>query len=179
MNSECIKKYKDKSCSVKLQSSDSRGADCRSVRKQRSRKDKSLCEMSHELSILTARLPLTAKKLAWEVISQSFHLQREIILLLTVGTMTIMVLLMFRFFNEKRYEALMEFLSSDKQENRRIQSGTAKRFEVVSVMSQGADYVIMDEPLRGMTCLTEKIFSEVLTRVAEEKETVIVSTHTS
>ncbi|MGI6766278.1 MAG: ATP-binding cassette domain-containing protein [Lentihominibacter sp.] len=84
----------------------------------------------------------------------------------------------FPLFNEKRYEALMEFF--ELPTNKKIGEfslGQQNQFEVVLAMSQGADYVIMDEPFAGNDVFNREDFYEVLTRVVEDKETVIVSTH--
>lgn len=81
-------------------------------------------------------------------------------------------------FNEKRYEALMEFF--ELPTNKKISEfslGQQNQFEVVLAMSQGAEYIIMDEPFAGNDVFNREDFYEVLTRVVNEDETIIVSTH--
>ena len=56
----------------------------------------------------------------------------------------------FPLFNEKRYEALMEFF--ELPTNKKISEfslGQQNQFEVVLAISQGAEYIIMDEPFAG------------------------------
>lgn len=81
-------------------------------------------------------------------------------------------------FNEKRYEALMEFFCLP--ENKKISEfslGMQNQFEVILAMSQGADYIIMDEPFAGNDVFNREDFYEVLMRAVDEKETIIISTH--
>lgn len=81
-------------------------------------------------------------------------------------------------FNEKRYEALMEFF--ELPTNKKISEfslGQQNQFEVVLAMSQGAEYIIMDEPFAGNDVFNREDFYEVLTGVVNEDETIIVSTH--
>lgn len=51
------------------------------------------------------------------------------------------------------------------------------QFEVILAMSQGAEYVIMDEPFAGNDVFNREDFYEVLINVVNEDETVIISTH--
>lgn len=81
-------------------------------------------------------------------------------------------------FNENRYEALMEFFQLP--ENKKISEfslGIQNQFEVILAMSQGAEYVIMDEPFAGNGVFNREDFYEVLINVVNEDETVIISTH--
>lgn len=81
-------------------------------------------------------------------------------------------------FNEKRYEALMEFfeLPTDKKISQ-FSLGQQNQFEVVLAISQGAEYVFMDEPFAGNDVFNREDFYEVLVSVLDEDETVIISTH--
>lgn len=81
-------------------------------------------------------------------------------------------------FNEKRYEALMEFFQLPA--NKKISEfslGQQNQFEVLLAISQGADYIIMDEPFAGNDVFNREDFYEVMMRVLTEEETVIISTH--
>ena len=81
-------------------------------------------------------------------------------------------------FNEKRYEALMEFFElPTRKKISEFSLGQQNQFEVVLAISQGAEYVIMDEPFAGNDVFNREDFYEVLVSVLNEIETVIVSTH--
>lgn len=84
----------------------------------------------------------------------------------------------FPLFNEKRYEALMEFFELPTQKKiSEFSLGMQNQFEVVMAISQGAEYIIMDEPFSGNDVFNREDFYEVLLKVLTENETVIVSTH--
>lgn len=81
-------------------------------------------------------------------------------------------------FNEKRYEALMEFFElPTKKRLSEFSLGQQNQFEVVLAISQGADFVFMDEPFAGNDVFNREDFYEVLMSVVNENETVIISTH--
>lgn len=81
-------------------------------------------------------------------------------------------------FNEKRYEALMEFFElPNRKKISEFSLGMQNQFEVVLAISQGAEYVIMDEPFAGNDVFNREDFYEVLVSVLEKGETVIISTH--
>jgi len=81
-------------------------------------------------------------------------------------------------FNEKRYDALMEFFElPTKKKISQFSLGQQNQFEVVLAISQGADYVFMDEPFAGNDVFNREDFYKVLVSVLNENETVIISTH--
>lgn len=81
-------------------------------------------------------------------------------------------------FNEKRYNALMEFFElPTKKKISAFSLGQQNQFEVVLAISQGAEYVFMDEPFAGNDVFNREDFYEVLVSVLNEDETVIISTH--
>ncbi|NBI61850.1 ABC transporter ATP-binding protein [Clostridiales bacterium] len=84
----------------------------------------------------------------------------------------------FPMFNEKRYDALMEFFElSAKKKISEFSLGQQNQFEVVLAISQGAEYIFMDEPFAGNDVFNREDFYEVLVSVLNENETVIISTH--
>ena len=84
----------------------------------------------------------------------------------------------FPMFNEKRYDALMEFFElPTKKKISEFSLGQQNQFEVVLAISQGADYVFMDEPFAGNDVFNREDFYEVLVSVVEEDETILISTH--
>ncbi len=84
----------------------------------------------------------------------------------------------FSTFQGKRFDALMEFFQLPK--NRRIGAlsvGQQNQFEVICALSQGADYIFMDEPFAGNDVFNREDFYKVLLGILEPNETVILSTH--
>ena len=81
-------------------------------------------------------------------------------------------------FREKRFQALMQFF--DLPTGRVLHSfsaGMKNQFEVVMALSQGADYILMDEPFAGNDVFNREDFYKVLLGILEEHETVLLSTH--
>lgn len=84
----------------------------------------------------------------------------------------------FPMFNEKRYDALMEFFELPaKKKISEFSLGMQNQFEVVLAISQGAEYVFMDEPFAGNDVFNREDFYEVLVSVVDKNETVVISTH--
>lgn len=81
-------------------------------------------------------------------------------------------------FNEKRYEGLMEFFSlPDNKPLRAFSTGQKNQFEVILALSQGADYILVDEPFAGNDVFNREDFYKVLAGILQENETVLLSTH--
>ena len=81
-------------------------------------------------------------------------------------------------FSEKRFRALMEFF--DLPMNKPVKSfstGQKNQFEVICALSQGADYILMDEPFAGNDVFNREDFYKVLLGILEPRETVLLSTH--
>ncbi len=81
-------------------------------------------------------------------------------------------------FREKRFGALLEF--SELPPNKPIRSfstGQKNQFEVILALSQGADYILMDEPFAGNDVFNREDFYKVLLGILEPTETVLLSTH--
>ena len=55
--------------------------------------------------------------------------------------------------------------------------GQKNQFEVILALSQGADYILMDEPFAGNDIFNREDFYKVLLGILEPNETVILSTH--
>lgn len=81
-------------------------------------------------------------------------------------------------FNDKRFHGLMEFfdLPTDKR-LRSFSAGMQNQFEVIMALSQGADYILMDEPFAGNDIFNREDFYKVLLGILTERETVLLSTH--
>ncbi len=81
-------------------------------------------------------------------------------------------------FSEKRFRGLMEFFSLPMgQPLRKLSTGQKNQFEVILALSQGADYILMDEPFAGNDIFNREDFYKVLLGILSPNETVILSTH--
>ena len=79
---------------------------------------------------------------------------------------------------EKRFFGLMEFFGLPMNEAiKHFSTGQKNQFEVVMALSQGADYILLDEPFAGNDIFNRDDFYKVLLGILEPEETVILSTH--
>jgi ABC-2 type transport system ATP-binding protein len=81
-------------------------------------------------------------------------------------------------FNQKRFDTLLEFfaLPANKPLSA-FSTGQKNQFEVLLALSQGADYILMDEPFAGNDVFNREDFYKVLLGILEPEETVLLSTH--
>lgn len=81
-------------------------------------------------------------------------------------------------FRDQRFRGLMEFFGlPDQQALRQFSTGQKNQFEVILALSQGADYILMDEPFAGNDVFNREDFYKVLLGILEPTETVLLSTH--
>lgn len=81
-------------------------------------------------------------------------------------------------FRDKRFQALMEFFELPQNKPiRSFSTGQKNQFEVILALSQGADYILMDEPFAGNDVFNREDFYKVLLGILEPTETVLLSTH--
>lgn len=81
-------------------------------------------------------------------------------------------------FRDKRFQALMEFFQLPMHKKAgSFSTGQKNQLEVILAMSQGADYILMDEPFAGNDIFNREDFYKVLLGVLEPHETVLLSTH--
>lgn len=81
-------------------------------------------------------------------------------------------------FRENRFRALMDFFELPGGKSlRHFSTGQKNQFEVILSLSQGADYILMDEPFAGNDIFNREDFYKVLLGILEPTETVILSTH--
>ena len=81
-------------------------------------------------------------------------------------------------FRRKRFEALMDFFELPMGKAiRSFSTGQKNQFEVILALSQGAEYILMDEPFAGNDIFNREDFYKVLLGILEPTETVILSTH--
>ena len=81
-------------------------------------------------------------------------------------------------FSDKRFHGLMEFFDLPMHKPlRNFSTGQKNQFEVILALSQGADYILMDEPFAGNDIFNREDFYKVLAGILEPHETVLLSTH--
>ena len=81
-------------------------------------------------------------------------------------------------FSDKRFKGLMEFFGLPMRKAlRAFSAGQKNPFEVILALSQGADYILLDEPFAGNDVFNREDFYKVLLGILEPRETVILSTH--
>ena len=81
-------------------------------------------------------------------------------------------------FNPRRFDALMEFFELPKTRPvGKFSTGQKNQFEVILAVSQGADYILMDEPFAGNDVFNREDFYKVLLGILEPNETILLSTH--
>ena len=84
----------------------------------------------------------------------------------------------FPHFREKRFAALMDFFQLPMGKAiRGFSTGQKNQFEVILALSQGADYILMDEPFAGNDIFNREDFYKVLLGILEPEETILLSTH--
>ena len=81
-------------------------------------------------------------------------------------------------FREKRFGALLEFFELPQNKPiRSFSTGQKNQFEVILALSQGADYILMDEPFAGNDVFNREDFYKVLLGILEPTDTVLLSAH--
>lgn len=81
-------------------------------------------------------------------------------------------------FRKKRFQALMDFFELPMHKAvGSFSLGQKNQFEVIMALSQGADYILMDEPFAGNDIFNREDFYKVLLGILEPNETVLLSTH--
>ena len=84
----------------------------------------------------------------------------------------------FSTFSDKRFDGLMKFFELPPYRPlKNFSTGQKNQFEVILALSQGADYILMDEPFAGNDVFNREDFYKVLLGILEPHETVILSTH--
>lgn len=81
-------------------------------------------------------------------------------------------------FMERRFKGLMDFFELPyKKPLAGFSQGQKNQFEVIMALSQGADYILMDEPFAGNDVFNREDFYKVLLGILEPRETLLLSTH--
>ena len=81
-------------------------------------------------------------------------------------------------FDRHRYETLVDFFELPRNKPLgQLSTGQKNQFEVILAMSQGADYIFMDEPFAGNDMFNREDFYKVLLGILGDEETIVLSTH--
>ena len=81
-------------------------------------------------------------------------------------------------FRQARYDGLMDFFQLPRHKAAgRLSTGQQNQLEVILALSQGADYILMDEPFAGNDLFNREDFYKVLVGILEPQETLLLSTH--
>ncbi len=84
----------------------------------------------------------------------------------------------FETFRAARFSGLMDFFAlPGRKPIRSFSTGQQNQFEVILALSQGADYILMDEPFAGNDVFNREDFYKVLLGILEPHETLLLSTH--
>lgn len=84
----------------------------------------------------------------------------------------------FETFKRDRFEVLMDFFQLSRSKKiGEMSAGQQNQFEVVMALSQGAEYIFMDEPFVGNDIFNREDFYKVLLGILDENETIVLSTH--
>ncbi len=81
-------------------------------------------------------------------------------------------------FSCKQFDALMDFFELPRAKAvGSFSTGQKNQFEVILAVSQGSDYILMDEPFAGNDVFNREDFYKVLMAILGPDRTVILSTH--
>ncbi|RHP30055.1 ATP-binding cassette domain-containing protein [Lachnotalea sp. AF33-28] len=81
-------------------------------------------------------------------------------------------------FDGNRFRLLMEFFEiPEKKAVRTLSAGQKNQFETILALSQGADYIFMDEPFAGNDLFNREDFYKVLLGMLGPTECLMISTH--
>lgn len=81
-------------------------------------------------------------------------------------------------FRERRFDALIDFFALPLHRRARgLSTGQKNQLEVTLALSQGADYILMDEPFAGNDVFNREDFYKLLLGLLEPEETLFLSTH--
>ena len=131
--------------------------------------------LRHEGSITLDGAPITRKNIARLSFATSVH---SFFPNLSAAAHREFYQLHFPAFRTRRFEGLMEFFELPMHRPaRHLSTGQQNQLEVILALSQGADYILMDEPFAGNDLFNREDFYKVLSGILEPNETVVISTH--
>ncbi len=81
-------------------------------------------------------------------------------------------------FNNDRFRFLMDFFHLPEYEKfKHMSTGQQNQLETILALSQGADYILLDEPFAGSDIFNREDFYKVLLGILGSNECLIVSSH--
>jgi ABC-2 type transport system ATP-binding protein len=81
-------------------------------------------------------------------------------------------------FSDERYDFLLKFFRLPKEQKfREMSTGQQNQLETIFALSQGAEYILLDEPFAGNDIFNREDFYKVLLGILEPTECLIISTH--
>ena len=84
----------------------------------------------------------------------------------------------FQSFDERRFAVLMDFFDLPRNKKlKHMSTGQQNQFEVIMALSQGSDYIFLDEPFAGNDIFNREDFYKVLLGMLGPDETLLLSTH--
>lgn len=85
---------------------------------------------------------------------------------------------MFETFDEARFALLMDFFQLPYgRPLRSFSTGMKNQFELLLALSQGADYILLDEPFAGSDLFSRSDFYKLLAGMLRPTESVLLATH--
>lgn len=134
-----------------------------------------LCLLAHEGTVTLDGAPIDRRNIARLSFATCEH---SFFPLLTADAHRDFYAAHFPAFLPSRYDALMDFFQLPRSKALRgFSIGMQNQFEVIMALSQGADYILMDEPFAGSDVFNREDFYKVLLGILTERETVVLSTH--
>ena len=131
--------------------------------------------LGHEGTVTLDGAPITPKNIARLSFATNEH---SFFPTLTAWTHREFYAEHFERFNPRRFDALMDFFELPKSRAvGKFSTGQKNQFEVILAVSQGADYILMDEPFAGNDVFNREDFYKVLLGILEPNETILLSTH--
>lgn len=81
-------------------------------------------------------------------------------------------------FDQTRFELLLDFFQlPSNRPLRGFSTGMKNQFELLLALSQGADYILLDEPFAGSDMFSRSDFYKLLAGMLRPEETVLLATH--
>lgn len=84
----------------------------------------------------------------------------------------------FPLFDEERYRILMGFFELPKfQKLKEFSQGQKNQAEIILALSQGAEYIFLDEPLAGNDMFGREDFYKLIVSILKPNECLVIATH--
>ncbi len=81
-------------------------------------------------------------------------------------------------YDEGAFQGLMQELEVDPDRKfREMSFGQQKKSLIAATLAMGTEYVLLDEPTNGLDIPSKSQFRSILSKIADEGKTIIISTH--